>query len=87
MSILDYGLLIAFHYNCVFIGFCVIGFIIACLDQPTALIENTENADFDALVSGDERSMEFKRLMYRSPRIQENLRHLIPFYDQLGTFG
>lgn len=50
------------------------------------LNEETENADFEAIVVGDERSMAFKRLMYSSPRVQANLRKLIPLYDRLGIF-
>lgn len=48
--------------------------------------ENTENADFEALFIGDERSLDFKRVIYSSKRTQANLRRLIPFYDKLGVF-
>lgn len=48
--------------------------------------ENTENADFEALCVGDERSLDFKRVIYSSTRTQANLRRLIPFYDKLGVF-
>lgn len=50
------------------------------------LNEHTENADFEALLLGDERSRLFKRLIYQAPNIQANLRKLIPFYERLGVF-
>lgn len=50
------------------------------------LNEQTDNADFEALCTGDKRSLDFKRVMYSSPRAQANLRRLIPFYDKLGVF-
>lgn len=63
-----------------------LGFIASCLIQPIMLNEHTDNADFEALALGDERSIEFKRLIYSSAKIQNNLKKLIPFYEKLGIF-
>lgn len=63
-----------------------LGFVASCLIQPLMVNEHTENADFEALCVGDQRSLDFKRLIYSSPRIHTNLRNLIPYYDQLGVF-
>lgn len=62
------------------------GFIASCLEQPISLNENKENADFDALFLGDERSKEFKRLMFSTPKVHDNLRKLIPLFDLMGAF-
>lgn len=48
--------------------------------------ENTEGADVEALIVGDERSIKYKRVIYSSPKVQANLRKLIPFYDNMGIF-
>lgn len=48
--------------------------------------ESTEDADLEAMVSIDERSMRYRRNMYKQPNVQAILRKLIPFYDQLGVF-
>lgn len=64
----------------------LVGFSSSCLVQPIMLNEKTENADFEALVLGDERSIEFKRVVWSAPKAQANLKKLIPFYDRLGVF-
>lgn len=48
--------------------------------------ENTEDADLEALILGDERSIKYKRIIYSSPKVQANLRKLIPYYDKMGVF-
>lgn len=48
--------------------------------------EETAEADVEALIIGDERSMKFKRVIYSSPKVQANLRKLIPIYDSMGLF-
>lgn len=48
--------------------------------------EETKTADVEALLGDDERSKDYKRLMYRSPKVQANLRKLIPIYDAIGVF-
>lgn len=62
------------------------GFSASCLHQPILINEHTDDADMEALLSGDERSMKFKRLMYSNPKVQDNLRRLVPLYDRLGIF-
>lgn len=63
-----------------------IGFISSCIIQPLLLNEATSDADIEALTMGDERSMEYKRLLYSSPKVRDNIRKLIPIYDSLGIF-
>lgn len=48
--------------------------------------EENEDADVEALIVGDERSMNYKRIIYSSPKVRANLRKLIPLYDKMGIF-
>lgn len=48
--------------------------------------ESTEDADLEAMTSTSERSMKYRRNMYLQPKVQANLRKLIPIYDQMGLF-
>lgn len=48
--------------------------------------EENEDADVEALIVGDERSMKYKRIIYSSPTVRANLRKLIPIYDKMGIF-
>lgn len=72
--------------NKIHLNTLVTGFIVSCLLQPIVLNENTEDADFGAIIMDDERAINFKRAMFASTRIRENLRKLIPYYDSLGVF-
>lgn len=38
------------------------------------------------MVSGNDQGSKFRRNMYDQPKIQANLRKLIPIYDQMGLF-
>lgn len=58
----------------------------SCLVQPILRNENKENADIEALLLNHERSREFKRLMYSSSKVHDNLLKLIPFFDSMGAF-
>lgn len=58
-----------------------LGFIVTCLLQPTLLNENIEN-----LTQNDERSMDIRRRIYQSQKVQGILKSAIPLYDQLGVF-
>lgn len=62
------------------------GFIASCLIQPLMINEENEDADVEALITGDERSMKYKRIIYSSTKVRNNLRKLIPIYDQMGIF-
>lgn len=44
------------------------------------------DANLEALLMDDERAMKFKRAIYSTPKIQANLRKLIPMYDSMGLF-
>lgn len=66
--------------------FLSVGFIVSCLLQPIVLNQNTENADFEAVINDDERSSQYKQSMFASAKVQATLRKLIPFYNKLGVF-
>lgn len=63
-----------------------LGFIAASLVQPIMLNENTEDADIAALHGNDERALRFKAMMFLNPKVQENLRALLPVWDRNGVF-
>lgn len=48
--------------------------------------DSTEDADLEAMLTGDERGKKYRRNMYRQPKIQANLMKLIPLYDEMGLF-
>lgn len=48
--------------------------------------DSIEDGDLEAMLTADERAVAFRRNMYQQPKVQVNLRKLIPFYDQLGLF-
>lgn len=75
------------NYCFSFVIFIKIGFVGACLDQPIVINDKTETADIEALLGDNERSKNYKRLMYSSPRVQANLRKLIPIFDSMGVFN
>ncbi|XP_031629203.1 uncharacterized protein LOC116344683 [Contarinia nasturtii] len=63
------------------------GFIASCFEQPAMTSEETEEADMRSLLGVDEKSMNYKRSIYRSPKVQDKLRKLIPIYDRMGLFN
>lgn len=58
----------------------------SCIVQPLMINENTEDACIEGLLMEDERAMKYKRMIYSSPKVQANLRKLIPIYDKMGHF-
>ncbi|XP_037951522.1 uncharacterized protein LOC119682223 [Teleopsis dalmanni] len=52
--------------------------------QPVLLNENNEDADFNALVSDDERGRRLRSILYTNKKVQEYAKILIPFFDQKG---
>lgn len=62
------------------------GLVTAFTMQPCIINESTEDADLDAMITNNERSMKYRRNMFQQPKIQANLRKLIPIYDDMGLF-
>lgn len=62
-----------------------LAFIVSCLVQPLHR-DNTENVDFQCLNSDTEEGLKGRRSLYKSEKIRETLKLLIPYYDQLGVF-
>lgn len=62
------------------------GFVVACLVQPLMINDEVEDANIEALLTGDAQAMKFRRLLYSSPKVQANLQKLIPMYDEMGLF-
>lgn len=57
-----------------------------CLIQPIQINDYAEPVNFENLFSGNKKSMEVKRQMYSTTKIQAILRKYIPYYDRLGVF-
>ncbi|XP_035891000.1 uncharacterized protein LOC118502656 [Anopheles stephensi] len=51
---------------------------------PVQMNENTENADFDALMCSDERAHNFKRMVVANVKYHAILRGLLPQFDRKG---
>lgn len=49
-------------------------------------MKNEIKADLETLTANDEHAMEYKRLCYRSPQMQDHIRYSISYYDRLGVF-
>lgn len=61
-----------------------VGFIAGSLVQPIMLNENSEDADIAALHGNDERALRYKAMIFTNPKVQENLRALLPVWDRNG---
>lgn len=64
----------------------MLGFLAACTIQPFMIDDSDEVNDLETMITNDERSMRFRRIMYQHPKVQEKLRKLIPIFDKLGVF-
>lgn len=62
------------------------GFVMTCLVQPLMTIEYNEPTDFETIFSSSEKSIEFKRKIFSTPKVKEILQKYIPYYDRLGAF-
>lgn len=52
--------------------------------QPVQRCEETEDADFNALMKQDERAINFKNACYKNPYCQGMIRKLLPVYERKG---
>lgn len=52
--------------------------------QAIMLNDQTADADFNALMLDNERSRNFKKVAYKNPKLQENLKHWLPIFDRCG---
>ncbi|XP_054725251.1 uncharacterized protein LOC129235441 [Anastrepha obliqua] len=56
----------------------------SCVVQPVMINENTDDADFIALMGEDERALKFKYNAYKNKQVQKNLINLLPIFDNRG---
>ncbi|EDV91299.1 GH14835 [Drosophila grimshawi] len=52
--------------------------------QAIMVNDNTDDADFNALMVDNERGRNFRRRMYNNKRIQEHVKHWLPVFDRCG---
>lgn len=65
--------------------FFKLGFIVSCMIQPMMINDRMEKGNCETLISKDDHAKHFKRTMFAAPTIQENLKKLIPIYDEMGV--
>lgn len=56
----------------------------AVVVQPVMINEDSTDASFNALMNDDERGTRFKNRLYNNPTVQQNLKALMPMFDQMG---
>lgn len=61
-----------------------IGFIAGGLVQPVMLNEQMDDADIAALHGNDDRALRYKAMIFTNPKVQENVRALLPVWDRNG---
>lgn len=52
--------------------------------QAVMLNDQTDDADFNALMLDNERSRNFKKVAYKNPKLQASLKHWLPIFDSCG---
>lgn len=58
----------------------------ACLLTVPIMINQESDANFEALMSVDERGMDFKRRIYKNPRVKSIAMQFLPIFDRKGVF-
>ncbi|TMW48479.1 hypothetical protein DOY81_006442 [Sarcophaga bullata] len=56
----------------------------ATVNQPIMINDQCKDADFHSLIDDDERGRNFRNKLYENKRLQNNLKVLLPYFDQLG---
>lgn len=54
--------------------------------QPIQINEEVADADLDALLGTDQRAVNFKRLIFKTQRVQTTISNLLPVFDKLKVF-
>lgn len=57
----------------------------SCLVQPF-MINSTAEATFDDILLNNKIGLNARHEIYKDEKVQENLRKIILYYDQQGTF-
>ncbi|BFF89761.1 uncharacterized protein DMAD_08440 [Drosophila madeirensis] len=52
--------------------------------QPVMISTDPTDACFNALMNDDERGIRFKNRLYHNPKVQDNLKAMVPFFDRKG---
>lgn len=58
----------------------------ACLITLPFMISDDKDADFEALMEKDERSMGFRRRIFKNPRFKDIAKSFLPIFDRKGLF-
>ncbi|XP_065354502.1 uncharacterized protein LOC135948975 [Calliphora vicina] len=56
----------------------------ATTNQPIMINDQCDDADFHSLIDDDERGRKFRNTLYQNKRLQNNLKILLPYFDQIG---
>ncbi|XP_055854521.1 uncharacterized protein LOC129918171 [Episyrphus balteatus] len=55
-----------------------------CLLQAVQINDQTDDANFQTLMSEDERALNLKRIIFQNEEVQKNLKRLLPMFDRKG---
>lgn len=64
--------------------FCCTAIYSSVVALPIHLNEETADADFDALMAGDERSKRFKKVIMANKKYHKIIKGLLPTFDRKG---
>ncbi|KAM7364656.1 uncharacterized protein ACRADG_001057 isoform 1-T2 [Cochliomyia hominivorax] len=56
----------------------------AIVNQPIMINDQCDDADFHSLIDNDERGRNFRNQLYENKHLQNNLKVLLPHFDQIG---
>lgn len=56
----------------------------ATVNQAIMINDKCDDADFHSLIDDDERARKFRNTLYENKRLQNNLKILLPYFDQIG---
>ncbi|XP_017140524.1 uncharacterized protein LOC108154687 [Drosophila miranda] len=62
--------------------FIAVSVSFAC--QAVMVNDQTDDADFNALIQDDERGRNFRRVVYSNKKLQEIVKNLLPAFDRIG---
>jgi len=57
---------------------------VSLTSQAIMLNDQTADADFNALMSNDERGRSFKKVTYNNKKLREILKYSLPIFNQCG---
>ncbi len=60
------------------------GLMSSLLIQPIQINENCEDADLVALIGTGEKSVRYRNTVFSNPKVHDNIKQFLPFFDKKG---